>query len=108
MSLNQGLVVFDNGQAPLRTDRDSDALRVPLTSIHVLTFQAHPEFTEPVMRVLIPGFADEHDWDQKMIDEALSRVGLPTDAIDKVGRTIWGVLGVADVKPGGPDKGCNY
>ncbi|KAG6376732.1 hypothetical protein JVT61DRAFT_1750 [Boletus reticuloceps] len=70
----------------------SDALRVPLTSIQVFTFQGHFEFTESIVRQLIPELADELG--PELVEDGLLRIGTPTDAIDKVGRVIWGMLGV--------------
>lgn len=85
------MVVFDPAGEPSAEDLESDALHVRLTSIRVLTFQGHPELTEPVMRQLLEEDAEELG--KELVDDALSRVGLPTDA-DKAGKVIWGVLGV--------------
>ncbi|KAG6373022.1 class I glutamine amidotransferase-like protein [Boletus reticuloceps] len=95
---NQGIVIFEPASAHLLECLEStsisrsDALRVPLTSIQVFTFQGHFEFTEPIVRQLIPEFADELG--PELVEDGLLRIGTPTDAIDKVGRVIWGVLGV--------------
>lgn len=86
------MVIFDPASATLPADLDSDALCIDLTAIHVLTLQGHPELTEPIMRMLIIQAADHLP--QDMVDDALSRVGLPTDGVDKVGRVLWGMLGV--------------
>ncbi|KAF8443859.1 class I glutamine amidotransferase-like protein [Boletus edulis BED1] len=95
---NQGIVMFEPASAhlleclePTSISR-SDALRIPLTSIHVLTFQGHFEFTDSIVRPLIHEFADELG--PELVEDGLLRIGTPTDAIDKVGRVIWGVLGV--------------
>ena len=92
---NQGMVIFDPASPPFPADLDSDSdrLRIPLMSIHVLTLQAHPEHTIPIMHMLLEEAAGVLD--KELVDDALSRVGLPTDAIDKVGKVIWGMLGVA-------------
>ncbi|KAN0082650.1 Class I glutamine amidotransferase-like protein [Tylopilus felleus] len=89
---NQGTVIFHPDLAPPPEALESDALRVDLTSIHVLTFQGHPEFTKEIMLKLIAESAGELPHD--LVDDAIARAGLPTDAIDKVGRVLWGILGV--------------
>ncbi|KAF8132343.1 hypothetical protein EV363DRAFT_1163673 [Boletus edulis] len=62
----------------------------------MFTFQGHLEFTDSIVRqlmILIPEFADELG--PELVEDGLLRVRTPTsDAIDKVGRVIWGVLGV--------------
>lgn len=85
---NQGMAIFEPESAPLPADLDSDALCVSLTSIYVRSFQGHPELTEPVMRMLIHQHADKLG--PELVQDALSRVGLPTDGIDKVGKVMWG------------------
>ena len=85
-------MIFDPASAPLGEDLDSDKPHVRLTSIRALTFQGHPEFTEPVMRMLLEEYAEE--FGKELVDDALSRVGLPTDGTGKAGKVIWGVLGV--------------
>jgi hypothetical protein len=85
------MVVFDPAEAPSAEDLESDALHVRLTSIRVLTFQGHPELTEPIVRQLLEEDAEE--FGKELFDDALSRVGLPTDD-GKAGKVIWGVLGV--------------
>ncbi|KAI9567528.1 class I glutamine amidotransferase-like protein [Boletus coccyginus] len=89
---SQGLVTFHPELAPSAEDLESNQPRVHLRSIHVLTFQGHPEFTESIVRQLLIEHVD--DLGQELVDDALKRVGLPTDGIGKVGRVIWGVLGV--------------
>ena len=84
--------MFDPTAAPLPADLDSDALRVDLTSIQVLALQAHPEFTEHIMRTVIEYVTDYLP--RPFLDDAITRVELPTDGINRVGRVIWEVLGV--------------
>ena len=96
------MVIFDPASAP---DLDSDAprLSVPLTSIHVLTVQGHPECTEPIMSGFLDARADKLG--DKLVKEARLRAGgipgrhypdgLASDGVGKVGKVIWGVLGVA-------------
>ena len=84
--------MFDPTAAPLPADLNSDALRVDLTSIQVLALQAHPEFTEHIMRTVIEYVTDYLP--RPFLDNAITQVGLPTDAINKMGRVIWEVLGV--------------
>jgi hypothetical protein len=97
---NQGMVLFDPASAP---DLDSDAPRVALTSIHVLTVQGHPEFTEPIMSKVLDarvGLLGE-----TLVKEARLRAGgvpgrhhpdgLACDGVGRIGKVIWGVLGVA-------------
>ncbi|KAF8546866.1 hypothetical protein OG21DRAFT_1425985 [Imleria badia] len=89
---NQGMVIFEPALAPLPEDLDSEGLCVPLTSIRVLSFQGHPELTALIARMLILSEADELGKD--LVDDALTRVGLPTDGVGKIGKVMWGVLGV--------------
>lgn len=90
---NQGTVIFDSGSAPPPRALESDGFRVELTSIRVLTLQGHPEFSGPIMVKLLALAADELP--QDVLPDAIARAMLPTDGIDKVGRVIWGMLGVA-------------
>lgn len=98
---NHGMVVFDDTSAPLPADLAS----VPLTSIHVLTVQGHPEYTASFMNMLLDarvGLLGE-----KLVNEAHTRAGgipgreeyhldgLACDGVGRIGKTIWGVLGVA-------------
>ncbi|KAF8549196.1 class I glutamine amidotransferase-like protein [Imleria badia] len=90
---NQGMVLFDPASVP--ANLDSDTQSVPLTSIHVLTVQGHPEFTEPIMRIVLDARAERHLLGDELVDDALRRLNDSTDGVDKVGRVIWGMLGVA-------------
>lgn len=100
---NQGMVIFDPATAP---NLDSDPLQVDLTSIHVLTVQGHPEFTEPIISKLLD--ARVAILGQEIIRDARLRAGgipgkyhpdgLACDGVAKVGKVIWGVLGVTPSK----------
>ena len=98
---NQGMVIFDPTSAP---DLDLDAAPcVAPMSIHVLAVQGYPEFTKSIIskfldtRVGILG--------EKLVKEPCLRAGgipgrrypdgLASDGVGKVGKVIWGVLGVA-------------
>lgn len=94
----QGMAIFDPASAPF-----ADPPSVALTSIHVLTVQGHPEFTEPIMNKLLDarvGLLGE-----TLVNEARLRAGgipgrhhpdgLACDGVGRVGKAIWGVLGVA-------------
>jgi hypothetical protein len=89
----QGMVIFEPESAPSSEDLKSDALCVPLTSIHILTLQGHPELDVPIMRALIN--EEREELGEALYEDALRRVNDPTDGIDKVGRVVWGMLGVA-------------
>ena len=103
VTLNQGMVLFDPPSTPLPADLDSITPSIVLTSIHVLTLQGHPEFTEPIMRMLLDarvGLLGE-----TLVNEARLRAGgvpgrdhpdgLACDGVGRIGQVIWGVLGVA-------------
>ncbi|KAF8132363.1 class I glutamine amidotransferase-like protein [Boletus edulis] len=101
---NHGMVIFDPASVPILADLDSDApsLNVPLTSIHVLTVQGHPEFTESIMTALLDARAGILG--EKLVKDARLRAGgipgrsypngLACDGVGRVGKVIWGVLGV--------------
>lgn len=90
---NQGMVVFDTAAVPEHID---------LTSIRVLTVQGHPEYTEPIMSKLLElrvGLLGE----QLARDGQLRAGGLPgkhypdglaCDGVGRIGKVIWGVLGI--------------
>ncbi|KAG8221557.1 class I glutamine amidotransferase-like protein [Butyriboletus roseoflavus] len=101
---NHGMVIFDPavGQLPPE-DLDSDALRhVRLTSIQVLTVQGHPEFTGPFISMLLD--ARVALLGEEVVNDGRLRAGgipgrhypdgLTCDGISKVGKVIWGVLGI--------------
>lgn len=90
---NQGMVIFHPELAPSSEDLESDALCVPLTSIRILTLQGHPELDVPIMRALIE--EEAHILGEELTEDALKRVEDPTDGVEKVGRVVWGMLGVA-------------
>ncbi|KAF9234197.1 class I glutamine amidotransferase-like protein [Melanogaster broomeanus] len=50
---NHGMVIFYPWSAPPLEVLNSSSPNVPLSSIHILTVQGHPEFTEPIMSKLI-------------------------------------------------------
>ncbi|KAF8549194.1 class I glutamine amidotransferase-like protein [Imleria badia] len=97
---NQGMVLFDPASVP--ADLNSDTPSIPLTSIHVLTVQGHPEFTEPIMRMLLDERAEKLG--ETLVNEARLRAGgvpgrhhpdgLACDGVGRIGKVIWGVLGV--------------
>jgi hypothetical protein len=98
---NQGMVLFDPASVP--ADLNSDTPSVPLTSIHVLTVQGHPEFIEPIMRLLLDERAGKLG--ETLANEARLRAGgvpgrhypdgLACDGVGRIGKVMWGVLGVA-------------
>lgn len=100
------MVIFDPASEPSLPgdiDSDADALpHIPLTSIHVLTVQGHPEFTPSFMSMLLD--ARVQLLGEKSVNDGHLREGgipgrhypdgLACDGISKVGKVIWGVLGV--------------
>lgn len=102
VSLNQGMVVFDAASAPPPETLGSDAPHVDLTSIHILTVQGHPEFTESIMSKLLDARVELLG--EKLVNDGRLRAGgipgkhhpdgLACDGVGRVGKVIWGVLGV--------------
>lgn len=102
VTLNQGMVVFDTASAPSPADLAADAPRVSLTSIHVLTVQGHPEFTEPIVSKVLD--ARVGILGETLVKEARLRAGgipgrhhpdgLACDGVGRIGKAIWGVLGI--------------
>ncbi|KAI9459060.1 class I glutamine amidotransferase-like protein [Boletus coccyginus] len=101
----QGMAIFDPAATPLPADlaSDSDVPSIALTSIRVLTVQGHPEFTEPIISKMLG--ARVGLLGQELVNEARLRAGgipgrqypdgLACDGVGRVGKAIWGVLGVA-------------
>lgn len=102
---NHGMVIFDPATGPPPPeDLDSGALpHVRLTSIQVFAVQGHPEFTEPFMSMLLD--ARVALLGEEVVNDGRLRAGgipgrhypdgLACDGVGKVGKVIWGVLGVA-------------
>ena len=99
------MVIFDSAATPLPADlaSDSDVPSIALTSIHVLTVQGHPEFTEPIVSKMLDARAGLLG--EELVNDARLRAGgipgrqhpdgLACDGVGRVGKAIWGVLGVA-------------
>lgn len=100
---NHGFVMFDSKSTPSAESLDSESLSVSLTSIRIFTVQGHPEFTPITVHAVLDARA-------KILGELVTRDararadGLPgkprsdgraCDGVSVVGRTIWGILGVA-------------
>ncbi|KAI5983173.1 class I glutamine amidotransferase-like protein [Pisolithus albus] len=100
---NHGFVMFDSNSTPSAESLDSESLSVSLTSIRIFTVQGHPEFTPITVHAVLDARA-------KILGEVVTREartradGLPgkprsdgraCDGVSVVGRTIWGILGVA-------------
>ncbi|KAI6000854.1 class I glutamine amidotransferase-like protein [Pisolithus albus] len=100
---NHGFVMFDSNSTLSAESLDSESLSVPLTSIRIFTVQGHPEFTPITVHAVLDARA-------KILGEVLTREartradGLPgkprsdgraCDGVSVVGKTIWGILGVA-------------
>jgi hypothetical protein len=90
---NQGMVIFEPELALSPEDLESDALSVPPRSIHIFTLQGHPELGVPIIRALIE--AERDILGDDLVEDALRRLYDSTDGVVKVGRVIWGMLGVA-------------
>ncbi|KAH0828632.1 class I glutamine amidotransferase-like protein [Lanmaoa asiatica] len=98
---NHGMVIFDPAFEPLYLASDV-VPHVPLTSIQVLTLQGHPEFTESFMSMLLDARLELLG--QELVNDGRSRAGgipgrhypdgLACDGVAKVGKVIWGMLGI--------------
>jgi len=99
---NQGMVMFDPASAPTPENLASDAPNIPLTSIHVLTVQGHPEFTPSIVSMTIDARAGI--FGEALTNDGRSRAagipgkhhpdGLACDGVGRIGKAMWGVLGV--------------
>lgn len=100
---NHGYVMFDSKSTPSAESLESESPSISPTSIHILTVQGHPEFTPMIVHAVLDSRA-------KLFGEAVTRDartradgipgkprsdGRPCDGVGVVGRTIWGILGVA-------------
>ncbi|KAF8837399.1 class I glutamine amidotransferase-like protein [Paxillus ammoniavirescens] len=100
---NHGMVIFHPWSAPSAEVLNSSLPNVPLSSIHILTLQGHPEFTEPFVSMLIN--ARVHLIGEELAADARLRAGgivgrhhpdgQPCDGVRTVGKVMWGMLGVA-------------
>ncbi|KAI6121225.1 class I glutamine amidotransferase-like protein [Pisolithus sp. B1] len=100
---NHGFVMFDSKSIPPAELLDSESPNVPLTSIRIFTVQGHPEFTPMIVHAVLDARAKLLG--APVTHDARTRAdGLPgkprsdgraCDGVSVVGRTIWGILGVA-------------
>ena len=95
VTANQGMVIF-NPTLALDLDLDMSRLSVPLTSIHMLTVQGHPEFTKWIMSkvlnahigILGEGLVKEAHLRAGGISRRYYLDGLASDGVGKVGKVI--------------------
>lgn len=66
-----------------------------LEDVHILTVQGHPEFTKPIVSVIVEKRRSTGVIDAKTADEFGHRKDLEHDG-PLVGRAIWKVLGVVE------------
>ncbi|KAH7890404.1 class I glutamine amidotransferase-like protein [Phlebopus sp. FC_14] len=100
---NQGMVVFHPSSTPSAESLQATSPVVPLSSIHILTLQGHPEFTPAIVSCVVD--ARRELLGEQLAADAKSRVGgLPgrsitdgraCDGVGTVGKVMWGILGVA-------------
>ncbi|KAG6331617.1 hypothetical protein ID866_7471 [Astraeus odoratus] len=103
VALNQGFVVFESSYNPSAESLESESPTVPLPSIHIFTVQGHPEFTPRIMHAILDARI-KHLGDAVVADGRMRADGIPgkkytggraCNGVDIVGKTIWGILGVA-------------
>lgn len=63
-----------------------------LGSVHILTLQGHPEFTEPIVSAIIEQRTSSGAIDTATAQESTKRRFLKTDGVDVVGKTIWQII----------------
>jgi hypothetical protein len=66
-----------------------------LTDIHILTVQGHPEFTSPILEVLMAKRLAAGIWDGPTIGDARRRADWRNDGVEVVGTTVFRMLGVS-------------
>jgi GMP synthase-like glutamine amidotransferase len=86
MTTNHGMVKYTSASSSKGAAR-------PLTDIHILTVQGHPEYTEPIVATMINFREASGVLDAQTAEDARRRVGCRNDGV-VFGRAIWGVLGV--------------
>ncbi|KIK96618.1 hypothetical protein PAXRUDRAFT_825764 [Paxillus rubicundulus Ve08.2h10] len=100
---NHGMVIFHPWSVPSAEVLNSSSPNVLLSSIHILTVQGHPEFTEPYVSTLIDArvrlIGEEVAADARLRAGGIAGRhhpdGQPCDGVRTVGKVMWGVLGVA-------------
>ncbi|KAF9234196.1 class I glutamine amidotransferase-like protein [Melanogaster broomeanus] len=99
---NHVMVMFHPWSTPPLEVLNSSSPNVPLSSIHILTVQGHPEFTEPIMSKLIDArvgiLGEELAADGRLRAGGIfgrRHDGQACDGVRTVGKVIWGVLGAA-------------
>ncbi|KAJ6600813.1 class I glutamine amidotransferase-like protein [Mycena sp. CBHHK59/15] len=89
VSLNQGMVRFQS--------TDASPSGISLSDIHIFTVQGHPEFNEPIMTKMVEARSQSGIIDMVTAQDAVRRAAWRNDGVGVVGKTIWGLLGVAAV-----------
>ena len=97
----QGFVVpYDTPDSPddssIPSDANTTAQALPLTpsSIHILTVQGHPEFTEDIVSKIIDVRELNGAMSAQVVQEGRRRAGLHHDGKGAIGHAIWCVIGL--------------
>ena len=86
VSNNQGMVKFYATAQPKENK---------LEDVHILTVQGHPEYNEPIISDIVALRLQSGVISAEAAADAERRRYWKQDGIEVLGRTIWGVLGVA-------------
>ncbi|EGN94380.1 hypothetical protein SERLA73DRAFT_188231 [Serpula lacrymans var. lacrymans S7.3] len=89
ITMNHGMVRFSPSSP------SANPVSLSLKDIQILTIQGHPEFTESIVKLVVDDRSGRGVISPEVAEEARRRASLQNDGVSIVGKTLWGILGVA-------------